>query len=88
MKKSAYRQLEKRAKMLEENWGSVEEFVLFSTFGTQAHTMKMREEFLFDESLLKVYDDLSALERCDLLDFEKLSEENGKFGKTRRYIFC
>ncbi len=80
MKKSAFRPLMKRVEKIERNWESLEEFVLFSTFGMQAHTMKMRENFLYDESLLKVYDDLSDLERCDLLDFQNMSEENGKFG--------
>lgn len=88
MKKSVFRNVLKRVKSIEENWGNLENFVLFSTFGTEKHTLKMREDFLLEEGLEKVYENLLDLEQADLFDFQKKCEEYGKFGKTRRHIFC
>ncbi len=88
MKKSVFRGTLKRVKSIEESWGTLEEFVVFSTFGTEKHTLKMEEDFSAFEGLEKVYESLSDLEQADLLDFEKKCEEYGKFSKKRRHIFC
>lgn len=88
MKKNVFRGTIKRVKSIEESWGSLEDFVIFSTFGTEKHTLKMGDDFSFPESLERVYESLCDLERADLFDFQKKCEEYGKFGKTRRHIFC
>lgn len=80
MKKSVFRAVMKKVKNIEKSWDSLEEYVLFSTFGPKKHTLEMRDDFLFDDGLEKVRQALKDLERADLEDFRLLSEENGKFG--------
>jgi len=80
MKRNDFRKLMKMVRKIEESWGSLENFARFTTFGTEKHTMKIRDEFLFDESLEKVYRNLDDLTIADLCDFQNLSEEYGEFG--------
>lgn len=88
MRKNVFKRLCKKVKNIEENWGDLESFVLFSTFGAEKHTLKMKEDFAQAQALEKVYQDLEGLQRADLLDFQTKCEEYGKFGKARRHIFC
>lgn len=88
MRKNEFRKLEKKVGKIEKEWGSLENFVIVSTFDGQKHTMKIEEDFSRDSQLLQVYNDLDDLEFADLLDYQNVSEEYGKFGKKRRHIFC
>ncbi len=80
MKKNVFRNTEKRVKKIEESWTNLEDFVIFSTFGTEKHTMKIEEENFSDSRLKAAYENLRDLEYADLVDFQKLEEDYGKFG--------
>ena len=41
MKKNVFRKMLKKVKLIEKSWQSLEDFVVFSTFGTEKHTMKI-----------------------------------------------
>ncbi len=88
MKKKVFRSLIKKVKSIERNWGSLEDFVVSTTFLGDKHTMKMEDDASLFEGLNLVYQDLSDLERADLVDLQKNLGDYGKFGKTRRHIFC
>ncbi len=81
MDKNVFHQLEKRLKEIEENYGSLENFVVQTTIWGDQHRMRMEEQnsSVYDE-MKQVYQELSDLELADLLDFQKkLGEENGEF---------
>ena len=88
MKKKVFRLLIKKVKSIEKANGSLEDFVVSTTFLGVKHTMKMEDDSSVFESLNSVYQDLSDLEMADLVDLQKNQGEYGKFGKTRRHIFC
>ena len=73
-----FEELEKKAKEIEKEYGSVENFVVSTTIPDDKHKLKMRGNF---QNLESVYAELKDLENADLFDFKRfLSEEDGKFG--------
>lgn len=82
MNKGVFRQLSKNIEKIEKQFGSLENFVVTSTNLNEKHKMKIEEDYssTFQE-LLPVYQDLSELERVDLLDYHKfVGRFDGKFG--------
>ena len=80
MKKNVFLKMLKKVKLIEKSWQSLEDFVVFSTFGTEKHTMKIEEDILPFAGLEKAYENLHELEYADLVDFGNLEEDYGKFG--------
>ena len=56
MKKNVFRKMLKKVKLIEKSWQSLEDFVVFSTFGTEKHTMKIEEDILPFAGLEKAYE--------------------------------
>lgn len=82
MNKGVFRQLSKNIEKIEKQFGSLENFVVTSTNLNEKHKMKIEEDYssTFQE-LWPVYQDLSELERVDLLDYHKfVGRFDGKFG--------
>lgn len=74
MDKNVFRALEKRCAEIEKDYGSLENFVINSTFAGEKHRMRMEESFFSaNQTLLQVYQELSALEFADLVDYKNLA---------------
>ena len=76
-----FEELEKKAKEIEKEYGSVENFVVSTTIPDDKHKLKMKGQF---KDLRKVYESLNDLEIADLCDFKNfMSEEDGELCKER-----
>ncbi len=65
----AYKKLLKKVEKIEREYGSLEEFIIASTFLGGQHKMRMAD---FSSAWLgKVQHELSPLELADLIDFQK-----------------
>ncbi len=68
-----YGELLKRVEQIEKAFGSLEEYVLLTTFEGDEHRMKMEEAYAKSaEEMTQVYQDLSVLELADLFDAQNL----------------
>ena len=64
-----YGELLKRVKQIEKEFGSLENYVLQTTFQNANHRMRMEEAYANSTSEMKqVYQDLFLLELADLFD--------------------
>ena len=70
--KKEYAALERKAKKLEEKYGSLENFVKQTTKPSVKHKMKMKGSFDLNDEFLK-------LEKIDLEDFWRFEKEYGEF---------
>ena len=91
MKKKVFRETLKRIFEIERK-EALEEFIVAenfsSTFESEKHRMKMREDYSSFGQMNEVYEDLQDLERADLFDLRNCGEFDGKYNKKRRNIFC
>ncbi len=80
MNKNAFHVLEKKTKKIEEKYGSLENFVAYTTIAPEKHKMIM-EDYSVDNEMLQVYQDLLPLELADLIDYKNLAGLiDGEFG--------
>lgn len=78
MKANVFDKILNRIKEIEQTQ-SLENFVLNTTFGTDKHKMKLKEDS-FSPQLRAVYQELDDLELADLVDEQKfVGEFDGKF---------
>lgn len=81
MEEYVFQELLERAKKLEKEFGSLENFAKISTNCNEEHRMKMKEDFSSEYSdMSAVYQELLALELADLLDFQNfIGRFDGEF---------
>ncbi len=84
IRKNKYaKELWTKVKNVEKFYGDYISYVLNENFSNDEHIMLMRE----DVDLSKIYDQLSDLEKADLIDFWN-KESNGQSNKKRRNLLC
>lgn len=71
MKENVFRQTIKKVEEIEKTHGSLENYVIASTFGGEGHRMRMEEDYSSISPLMtQVYQDLYLLELADLYDWQ------------------
>lgn len=83
MTKKHFAEIEKRAKKIEDAFGSLENFARISTNLSKGHRMKMEDKILsnrpqnavFQEVALRTQAELFPLEQADLWDFMEFEEK-------------
>lgn len=76
------RGLKKKSKRFDNDYISQ---VLRANFGDDSHRMEVKDEKVFQEIFSRTFEELSPLEKADLIDYWE-KEENGRTNKTRRNI--
>ena len=67
---------------IEKKYGSLENFVILSTYPSKKHKLKLEEKYSLNiKELSAVYEDLKDLETVDLLDYKNL------FGRINGELF-
>ncbi len=73
MNKNVFKKVLAKAEKIEQEFGSLENFVINTTIGHSKHRMRMEEEYSSNlHQLEKVYQGLNDLELADLVDYQNL----------------
>ena len=70
MEKNGYAELMEKVEFIEKNFGSLENFVILSTWGQDRHRLIIEEDYSSSLDLSAVYRDLADLEIADLEDYK------------------
>lgn len=70
MEKDVYADLMQKVEFIEKNFGSLENFVILSTWGHGGHKLIVEEDYSSSLDLSAVYRELSDLELADLEDYK------------------
>ena len=77
------KELQKKLDVVEKNYEDYVSYVLHENFLDVQHIMLVEEKV----DLTDIYQELSDLEKADLIDFWK-KEDNGQSNKKRRNLLC
>ena len=81
MERDVFVEVLKKVSDIEKKYGSLENFVILSTWPSKKHKLILEEDYSSCdwEELSSVYQDLNDLETCDLLDYQNfLGRKDGE----------